>query len=61
MPGLQKEVIRMLEATIAMEATRAEAVCDAVAYTQEVAAAREKVKASIKEAEARATSIEREA
>jgi hypothetical protein len=58
---LREEVIPTWEATVTTEATRAEVVRTVAAYAQEVVAAREKVEVSIKEAEAWATLIMKEA
>jgi hypothetical protein len=60
MPELQVEVIRARRATVAVEAARVEAVHAVAASAQETVAARERAKASIKEAEAWATIAERE-
>jgi hypothetical protein len=58
---LQEEVIRAWEATAAVVAACAEAVHATMAYAQEATTTRERVEASIMEAEARATLAEREA
>jgi hypothetical protein len=60
-PRLQEEVIRAWEATVSAEAARAEVVHAVTAYVQEAATAQEIAEASIKEAKAHVTIVEREA